>query len=258
MDEFMRAALDEARRGAAEGGIPIGAVLVNGGTIVARGHNRRVQDSAPVMHGEINYLYNAGRTIESFFGMTIYSTLMPCHMCAGAIIQFGITRVYAGESETFDEGRELMERHNIEVIDMDLDEAKQLMREFIENKRLRSGTTLSVYNELYHPNNGANYISVYLSPNLEPGSERGVEAGLWKVRLRGKEIRDGRFHAWIERDDPIEIGRNENERLFRFPSFFSARTNVDSHSISSLACGQQIVSVSNLDEFLQGLPTQRK
>ncbi|MCP4300853.1 MAG: S8 family serine peptidase, partial [Gammaproteobacteria bacterium] len=116
-------------------------------------------------------------------------------------------------------------------------------REFIENKRLRSGTTLSVYNELYHPNNGANYISVYLSPNLEPGNERGVEAGLWKIRLRGKEIRDGRFHAWIERDDPIEIGRNENERLFRFPSFFSARSNVDSHSISSLACGQQIVGV---------------
>ncbi|MDA0768761.1 MAG: nucleoside deaminase [Chloroflexi bacterium] len=132
MDEFMRAALDEAIRGAAEGGIPIGAVLVDDDKIVAVGHNRRIQDSAPVMHGEINCLNNAGKTIDSFNGMTIYSTLMPCHMCAGAIIQFGITKVYAGESETFDEGRELMERHGIEVIDMDLDEAKKLMRDFIE------------------------------------------------------------------------------------------------------------------------------
>lgn len=132
MDEFMRAALDEAIRGAAEGGIPIGAVLVDDDKILARGHNRRIQDSAPVMHGEINCLYNAGKTIDRFNGMTIYSTLMPCHMCAGAIIQFGITKVYAGESETFDEGRELMERHGIEVIDMDLDEAKKLMRDFME------------------------------------------------------------------------------------------------------------------------------
>ncbi|MCI0870050.1 MAG: nucleoside deaminase [Chloroflexi bacterium] len=131
MDQFMRAALDEAKRGGAQGGIPIGAVLVNEGRIVARGHNRRIQDSAPVMHGEINCLYNAGKTVDSFQGMAIYSTLMPCHMCAGAIIQFGITRVYAGESETFDEGRRMLERHGIEVVDMDLDEAKQLMRDFI-------------------------------------------------------------------------------------------------------------------------------
>ncbi len=131
MNEFMRAALDEAIKGASQGGIPIGAVLVDNGRIVAAGHNRRIQDSAPIMHGEINCLYNAGKTIDRFNGMTIYSTLMPCHMCAGAIIQFGISRVYAGESETFDEGRELMQRHGIDVIDMDLDEAKQLMRDFI-------------------------------------------------------------------------------------------------------------------------------
>ena len=131
MNQFMRAALDEAERGAAGGGIPIGAVLVDDGRVVARGRNRRIQDSDPVMHGEINCLHNAGKAIDSFQGMTIYSTLMPCHMCAGAIIQFGITKVYAGESETFDEGRELMERHGIEVIDLDMDEAKQLMRGFI-------------------------------------------------------------------------------------------------------------------------------
>lgn len=132
MDEFMMVALEEARRGMREGGIPIGSTLVSDGRLVAKGHNRRIQDSAPIMHGEINCLYNAGKVVDSFRGMTIYSTLMPCHMCAGAIIQFGITRVIVGESETFDEGRVHMEGHGIEVVDLDLDEAKQLMRDFIE------------------------------------------------------------------------------------------------------------------------------
>ena len=120
-------------------------------------------------------------------------------------------------------------------------------QEYRENQRLKSGTTISIYNELYHKNNGANYIAIYLSPNLDPEDVRGVEAGVWKVRLRGEEIRDGRFHAWIERDDPIEIGRSERARFFRFPSFFSAASNVDSHSISSLACGHNVVAVANLD-----------
>ena len=75
-------------------------------------------------------------------------------------------------------------------------------RQFVENHRLPSGTTLSIYNELYHPTNGANYIAVYLSPNLDAGNFRGIEAGVWKVRLIGEEVRDGRFNAWIERDDP--------------------------------------------------------
>lgn len=120
-------------------------------------------------------------------------------------------------------------------------------REFMENKRLSDGTTLSIYNELYHPSNGANYISIYLSPNLDPLNPRGIRAGLWKVRLEGEEIRDGRFHAWIERDDPAEIGRIAGERFFRFPSFFTATSNVDSHSISSLGCGHNVIAVANLD-----------
>jgi subtilisin family serine protease len=120
-------------------------------------------------------------------------------------------------------------------------------REFMENKRLPDGTTLSIYNELYHPSNGANYISIYLSPNLDPHNPRGIRAGLWKVRLEGEEIRDGRFHAWIERDDPAEIGRIAGERFFRFPSFFAPTSNVDSHSISSLACGHNVIGVANLD-----------
>ena len=102
MDKFMEAALLEARTGAAEGGIPIGAALVDGNRLVATGRNRRLQDSASIMHAEINCLYNASRKGEqSFRGMTMYSTLMPCHMCAGAIVQFGITKVVAGESSNF-------------------------------------------------------------------------------------------------------------------------------------------------------------
>ena len=135
MDEFMNVALDEAYAGSAEGGIPIGAALVGGGHLVATGRNLRLQSSAAIMHAEINCLYNASRKgVQSFRGMTMYSTLMPCHMCAGAIVQFGITRVVAGESSNFQEGKglETLMRHGIEVIDLDLDDAKQLFGTFIE------------------------------------------------------------------------------------------------------------------------------
>lgn len=124
-------------------------------------------------------------------------------------------------------------------------------REFVENHRLPSGTTLSIYNELYHPTNGANYIAVYLSPNYESGAFRGIDAGLWRVRLIGDEIRDGRFNAWIERDDPAELEPIGGVRQFRFPSFFTEGSHTDSHSISSLACGHRIIAVSNLDDARQ-------
>jgi subtilisin family serine protease len=120
-------------------------------------------------------------------------------------------------------------------------------REYVENVRLPSGTTVSIYNELYHPTNGANYIAIYLTPNRERDNFRGIQPGVWRVRLEGDEIRDGRFHAWIERDDPGEVGRAGSRRFFRFPSFFSQRSNVDSHSIGSLACGHRVIAVSNLD-----------
>ena len=135
MDRFMEEALREARVGADEGGIPIGAALVDGqGRLVATGRNRRVQDRACVMHAEINCLYNAGMTLDSFRGMTMYSTLIPCNMCAGAIVQFGIARVVAGESVNFPEqnGLDLMRRHGVEVTDLDLVEAKTLLRQFID------------------------------------------------------------------------------------------------------------------------------
>ena len=80
-------------------------------------------------------------------------------------------------------------------------------RKFIENRRLDNGTVLSIFNELYHPTNGDNYIAIYLSPNLNPDTLAPVAPGVWKVRLHGDEIRSGHFHAWIERDDPMELGR---------------------------------------------------
>lgn len=140
MDEFMQAALNEARTGAREGGIPIGAALVDrDGHLVATGRNRRLQNADCVMHGEINCLNNAGKSVQDFRGMTMYSTLMPCSMCAGAIVLFGIRKVVVAESANYSvpTGHELMLRNGVEVIDLDLDEAKQLMGEFIKQNPLQ-------------------------------------------------------------------------------------------------------------------------
>lgn len=131
MDKFMKEAIEEAKKGLQERGIPIGSVLVRDGKIVGRGHNKRVQDDNPMMHAETDCLMNAGR-IGSYKNTTLYSTLMPCYYCAGAVVQFGIKKVVAGESSTFDGARSFMEEHGVEVIDMDLDECKSIMRQFIE------------------------------------------------------------------------------------------------------------------------------
>ncbi|MGH2608726.1 MAG: S8 family serine peptidase, partial [Tepidiformaceae bacterium] len=122
-------------------------------------------------------------------------------------------------------------------------------RQFIENQQLRDGSFVSIYNELYHPANGANYISIFLSPMLTPDGAVGVAAGTWTVRLHGQEVRDGSYHGWIERDDPRRIGRLGPREAWVFPSFFGTRSNVDNSSVSSLACGQRIVSVANLDDI---------
>ncbi len=126
----MQAAIDEARTGLAEGGIPIGSVLVKNNTIIGRGHNKRIQENNPVIHAEIDCLRNAGR-IGVYKDTILYSTLMPCYLCAGASVQFGIKKVIAGECETFTGAREFMESHGIDVINLDLDVCKELMREFI-------------------------------------------------------------------------------------------------------------------------------
>ncbi len=132
MDEFMQAAIAEAKAGKQAGGIPIGSVLVKAGKIIGRGHNKRVQDGDPVTHAEIDCLRNAGR-IGNYKGTTLYSTLMPCYLCAGAVVQFGIKKVIVGESKTFPGAREFMESHGVEVVDYNLDECENMMGDFIAN-----------------------------------------------------------------------------------------------------------------------------
>jgi cytosine deaminase len=132
MDEFMQAAIAEAKAGKQVGGIPIGSVLVKAGKIIGRGHNKRVQDGDPVTHAEIDCLRNAGR-IGNYKGTTLYSTLMPCYLCAGAVVQFGIKKVIAGESKTFPGARKFMESHGVEVVDCNLDECEEMMSDFITN-----------------------------------------------------------------------------------------------------------------------------
>jgi cytosine deaminase len=127
---FMQLAVDQARAGLAEGGIPIGAVLVRAGELLGAGHNRRVQNGDPLAHAEIECLRAAGR-IGSYQGAELYSTLMPCYLCAGAIVQFGIRKVFAGESRTFAGARDLLLAHGVEVVDLDLEECRRLMADFI-------------------------------------------------------------------------------------------------------------------------------
>ena len=136
MDLFMKAAIDEAKKSLGTGGIPIGSVLVKGGEIIGRGHNKRVQENNPVMHAETHALHNAGR-IGSYRNTVLYSTLMPCYFCAGAAVQFGISKVVVGESKTFTGARKFMEDHGITVVDLNLPECIEMMEKFInENPKL--------------------------------------------------------------------------------------------------------------------------
>ncbi len=131
MDEFMRAAIEEAKLGWSEGGIPIGSVLVKDGKIIGRGHNRRVQHGDPTAHAEIDCLRNAGR-IGRYGDTILYSTLMPCYYCSGAVVQFGIKKVVVGEAETFPGDSTFMQSHGVDVTVLDLEECKQLMRKMQE------------------------------------------------------------------------------------------------------------------------------
>jgi len=132
-DEFMRLAIVEAQKGLAEGGIPIGSVLVKNGKLVAAGHNKRVQENNPILHGEMDCLFNAGR-VGSYRDTVIYSTLMPCYMCAGTIVQFRIPKVIVGESRSFPGAKAFMESHGVEVIDLDLPECIGMMENFMREK----------------------------------------------------------------------------------------------------------------------------
>ena len=133
---FMQAAIAQARKSRDEGGIPIGSALARGEELVAVGHNKRVQESDPVTHAEIDCLRNAGR-LGNFHNTVLYSTLMPCYLCAGAVVQFGIKKVVVGENRTFEGAVDFMRSHGVEVINLDLPECVEMMRAFIaENPEL--------------------------------------------------------------------------------------------------------------------------
>ncbi|WP_374341614.1 nucleoside deaminase [Azonexus sp.] len=132
MDEFMRAAIDEARAGLAEDGIPIGSVLVHAGKIVGRGHNRRVQRASAILHGEMDALENAGRLPAAVYrDSVLYTTLSPCAMCSGAILLYGIRRVVIGENRSFLGEEALLASRGVELEVLDDAECVGLMRDFI-------------------------------------------------------------------------------------------------------------------------------
>jgi creatinine deaminase len=130
---FMQAAIAQARKSRDEGGIPIGSILVRNGEIISSGHNRRVQENDPMTHAEIDCLRRAGR-VGSFRCTTLYSTLMPCYLCAGAVVQFGIKTVIVGESRTFPGAADFMRAHGVEITDLDLPECVEMMRSFIAQR----------------------------------------------------------------------------------------------------------------------------
>lgn len=130
MNEYLQLAYAEAIKSRESGGIPIGSVLISEGKVIGRGHNQRVQKGDPMAHAEIDCLRNAGR-VGNYKGMVLYSTLMPCYLCAGAVVQFGIEKVIVGESKTFSAGKQFMVDHGVEVIDLDDSSCYEMMQQFI-------------------------------------------------------------------------------------------------------------------------------
>lgn len=125
----------EARQGLAEGGIPVGSVIVHGGNILGRGHNRRVQKLSAILHGEMDALENAGRQPASVYRESVlYTTLSPCSMCSGAILLYGIPRVVIGENRTFKGDEELLRSRGVQIEVLQNEECIGLMRTFIEEK----------------------------------------------------------------------------------------------------------------------------
>lgn len=136
MDEFLREAIKEAETGLAEGGIPIGSVLVHGGKIIGRGHNRRVQNGSVILHGEMDALENAGRQSTSVYkNSVLYTTLSPCSMCSGTILLYGIPKVVIGENETFLGEEELLIERGVEVSVVNDNSCKELMKSFIKSNK---------------------------------------------------------------------------------------------------------------------------
>ena len=135
MDAFMQAAIEEARAGLAEGGIPIGSVLVIDGRIVGRGHNRRVQKGSAILHAEMDCLENAGRLkAGDYQRSTLYSTLSPCDMCSGTALLYKIPKVVIGENKTFQGPEDYLRHRGVDVVILDNQDCIRLMSDFIRDK----------------------------------------------------------------------------------------------------------------------------
>lgn len=133
MNEYMKAAIEEAEKGLKEGGIPIGSVLVHNGEIIGRGHNRRVQEGSVILHGEMDALENAGRQPASIYrDCTLYTTLSPCPMCTGAILLYGIPKVVVGENTTFMGEEELLRSRGVAVEVLQDPSCTDMMSRFIK------------------------------------------------------------------------------------------------------------------------------
>ena len=131
-NDFLGVAIEQARIGRDEGGVPIGAALVVDGQVVGAGHNRRVQQGSAIRHGETDALEEAGRLAASVYRRsTMYTTLSPCDMCTGAILLYGIPRVVIGENRTFMGGEDLLRSRGVEVVNLDSAQCKALMDKFI-------------------------------------------------------------------------------------------------------------------------------
>jgi cytosine deaminase len=130
--KFLDSAYEEAQKGLAEGGIPIGSVLVRNGEIIGRGHNRRVQQDDPILHGEMDAIRNAGRQ-KTYRDVTCYTTLSPCMMCTGTIIQFGISRVVVAESANFKGFQDVLSLAGVEVSDVHDERCTHMMADFIDS-----------------------------------------------------------------------------------------------------------------------------
>ena len=134
MDSFLQAAIEEARQGLAEGGIPIGSVIVHQGRIIGRGHNRRVQNGSAILHGEMDAFENAGRQPARVYQESVlYTTLSPCPMCTGAILLYGIPKVVVGENRTFMGDEALLRSRGVQVEVVQDDSCIALMRDFIRD-----------------------------------------------------------------------------------------------------------------------------
>lgn len=130
---FMKLALEQAKKSYEEGGVPVGATMVEDGNVIASGHNKRVQENDPIAHGEMDCMRSAGRR-SRYDNVTLYTTLSPCMMCSGTIVQFGIKRVVIGENRNFEGNIQFLKDNGVDVLLLDDDGCKNLMDKFIKER----------------------------------------------------------------------------------------------------------------------------